>query len=81
MVAQRLLGLLLEEGDKVCNLFISDVFEMTDKLKACLPFLSLAFLRPPKAILVPGMYFLGFSRYSKRVFSSQWTARSLLASV
>lgn len=27
-------------------------------------FLSLAFLRPPKAIFVPGMYFLGFSRYS-----------------
>jgi len=27
-------------------------------------FLSLAFLRPPKAILVPGMYFFGFSRYS-----------------
>lgn len=27
-------------------------------------FLSLPFLRPPKAILVPGMYFLGFSRYS-----------------
>lgn len=25
---------------------------------------SLAFLRPPKAIFVPGMYFLGFSRYS-----------------
>lgn len=25
---------------------------------------SLAFFRPPKAILVPGMYFLGFSRYS-----------------
>jgi hypothetical protein len=25
---------------------------------------SLFFLRPPKAILVPGMYFLGFSRYS-----------------
>src|SRR5690242_20886084 len=25
---------------------------------------SLGFLRPPKAILVPGMYFLGFSRYS-----------------
>lgn len=23
---------------------------------------SLAFFRPPKAILVPGMYFLGFSR-------------------
>jgi len=27
-------------------------------------FLSLPFFRPPKAILVPGMYFLGFSRYS-----------------
>jgi hypothetical protein len=27
-------------------------------------FRSLGFLRPPKAILVPGMYFLGFSRYS-----------------
>ena len=25
-------------------------------------FLSLSFFRPPKAILVPGMYFLGFSR-------------------
>jgi len=25
-------------------------------------FLSLSFLRPPNAILVPGMYFLGFSR-------------------
>ena len=25
---------------------------------------SLGFLRPPNAILVPGMYFLGFSRYS-----------------
>ena len=28
---------------------------------------SLFFLRPPKAILVPGMYFLGFSRYSNCV--------------
>jgi hypothetical protein len=28
---------------------------------------SLFFLRPPKAILVPGMYFLGFSRYSNYV--------------
>ena len=27
-------------------------------------FLSFPFLRPPKAILVPGMYFLGFSKYS-----------------
>lgn len=44
-------------------------------------FLSLSFLRPPKAILVPGMYFLGFSRYSKRVFSSQVMPFCLLASV
>lgn len=27
-------------------------------------FLSLSFFRPPNAILVPGMYFFGFSRYS-----------------
>ena len=27
-------------------------------------FLSFAFFSPPKAIFVPGMYFLGFSRYS-----------------
>lgn len=27
-------------------------------------FLSLPFFSPPKAILVPGMYFFGFSRYS-----------------
>ena len=32
-------------------------------------FLSLAFLRPPNAILVPGMYFFGFSRYSNYVTS------------
>ena len=29
------------------------------------------FLRPAKTILVPGMYFLGFWRYSKRVSSFQ----------
>lgn len=28
---------------------------------------SLGFLRPANTIFVPGMYFLGFSRYSKRV--------------
>ena len=27
-------------------------------------FLSFSFFNPPKAILVPGMYFFGFSRYS-----------------
>ena len=34
---------------------------------------SLAFLRPPKAIFVPGMYFLGFSRYSN--YDGMWLAR------
>lgn len=34
---------------------------------------STSFLSPAKAILVPGMYFLGFSRYSKRVSSLQVT--------
>ena len=30
-------------------------------------FLSLAFFSPANAIFVPGMYFLGFSRYSNSV--------------
>jgi hypothetical protein len=30
-------------------------------------FLSFSFLRPPNAIFVPGMYFLGFSRYSNYI--------------
>lgn len=39
-------------------------------------FLSFSFFRPPKAILVPGMYFLGFSRYSNcghRSANTIWT--------
>jgi hypothetical protein len=36
-------------------------------------FLSLGFLRPAKAILVPGMYFLGFSRYCSRDVASAQT--------
>jgi hypothetical protein len=44
-------------------------------------FRSLSFFRPPKAILVPGMYFFGFSRYSNRVFSSQVMPFCLFASV
>ncbi len=32
---------------------------------------STSFLSPAKAIFVPGIYFLGFSRYSKRVSSLQ----------
>lgn len=32
-------------------------------------FLSFSFFRPPNAILVPGMYFLGFSRYSNCIIS------------
>ena len=44
-------------------------------------FRSFSFLRPPKAILVPGMYFLGFSRYSNSVLSFQVIPFCLLASV
>jgi len=40
------------------------VYFVSSRRKVIRSFLSLAFLRPPKAILVPGMYFLGFSRYS-----------------
>lgn len=36
-------------------------------------FLSLPFFKPPKAILVPGMYFLGFSRYSYYCTISHWS--------
>lgn len=34
-------------------------------------FLSFSFFRPPNAILVPGMYFLGFSRYSNYRLETQ----------
>ena len=34
-------------------------------------FRSFAFFNPPKAILVPGMYFLGFSRYSNCIDCKQ----------
>jgi len=44
-------------------------------------FRSFSFFNPPKAIFVPGMYFFGFSRYSKRVFSFHSIAFCLLASV
>ena len=37
---------------------------VSSRRKVIRSFLSLAFFRPPKAIFVPGMYFLGFSRYS-----------------
>jgi hypothetical protein len=57
---RRLLGLLLEEGDKVCGIMISWMSGVACKMIIGLPLRSLAFLRPPKAILVPGMYFLGF---------------------
>lgn len=40
---------------------------------------SLGFLRPPKAILVPGMYFLGFSRYSNWGGSAQGCIASAVA--
>ena len=40
-------------------------------------FRSLPFFRPPKAILVPGMYFLGFSRYSNCEVLDMYTRRVL----
>merc|ERR1712039_141627 len=42
---------------------------------------SLFFLRPAKTIFVPGMYFLGFVKYSSRVPGSQVIPLFLLASV
>jgi hypothetical protein len=56
-------------------------YEVDSLRKAIRSFLSFSFFRPPKAILVPGMYFLGFSRYSKRVFSFHSMPFCLLASV
>jgi len=35
---------------------------VSSRRKVIRSFRSLAFLRPPNAIFVPGMYFLGFSR-------------------
>ncbi len=58
----RLLGgLLLEPGDEVVSILreCKSVSLSARRRKYTLPF-----FKPPKAILVPGMYFLGFSRYS-----------------
>jgi hypothetical protein len=41
-----------------------DVYFVSSLRKVIRSLRSLGFLRPPNAILVPGMYFLGFSRYS-----------------
>merc|ERR1719205_28232 len=41
---------------------------------------SLSFLMPAKTIFVPGMYFLGFTRYSHMCLSDQTMAAFLLAS-
>ncbi|KAH8627833.1 cytochrome c [Alternaria alternata] len=41
-----------------------DAYLVSSARKVIKSLRSLGFLRPPKAILVPGMYFLGFSRYS-----------------
>lgn len=43
--------------------------------------LSFEFLIPAKTILVPGIYFFGFSKYANRCFSVQTIPDSLLASV
>lgn len=42
---------------------------------------SLSFFKPAKAILVPGMYFFGFSRYSNSVVSSQVMPLLMFAAV
>jgi hypothetical protein len=57
------------------------VYLVSSRSQVIRSFLSLAFFRPPKAILVPGMYFLGFSRYSNRVSSFHVMPFCLLASV
>merc|ERR1719436_27299 len=41
---------------------------------------SLSFLIPAKTIFVPGMYFLGFTRYSNKCLSDQTMPEFLLAS-
>ena len=38
------------------------LYFVSSRRKVIRSFLSFAFLRPPKAILVPGRYFFGFSR-------------------
>jgi hypothetical protein len=50
-----------EVGRRLLNI---DAYLVSSWRKLIKSFRSLGFLRPPKAILVPGMYFLGFSRYS-----------------
>lgn len=40
------------------------LYFVSSRRKVIRSFRSLAFFKPPKAIFVPGMYFLGFSRYS-----------------
>ena len=47
--------------------------EVTFLRNAMMFFLSASFLKPAKAMFVPGMNFLGFSRYVKRVSSLQVT--------
>merc|ERR1719335_1852849 len=41
---------------------------------------SLSFFRPANTILVPGIYFFGFTRYSNMCFSDQTIPEVLLAS-
>jgi hypothetical protein len=58
---ERLLGLILEPGNKIVPvcIYVSASHACGSGVSIPLPF-----FKPPKAILVPGMYFLGFSRYS-----------------
>jgi hypothetical protein len=59
-----LFGRILEETVKSKRLVLelSSRVEVKGSTYVIRSFLSLSFFRPPKAILVPGMYFLGFSR-------------------
>jgi hypothetical protein len=52
----------VEEEEYNASGWSRDVYLVSSLRKVMRSFRSLAFLRPPKAILVPGMYFLGFSR-------------------
>ena len=46
------------------NFTVEKVYFVSSFKNVIRSFLSLSFLSPPNAILVPGMYFFGFSRYS-----------------
>jgi len=54
--------MLVQRWTKLTSVSEKGVYLVSSRRKVMRSFRSLAFLRPPKAILVPGMYFFGFSR-------------------